>query len=101
QAVALDPLPDRVAVAVEQLPRQRALEPLGLARLPAQVLLRLAQLLDLPVRQPERVEQTGLGHLVRARLDHRQRVARADDDQVELAGLLALLERGVDDELAV
>ena len=40
------------------------------------------------------------GHLVAARLDHRQRVARPDDDEVE-GRLLHLLEGRVDDHLAV
>ena len=42
-----------------------------------------------------------LGDLVGAGLDHRQRVARADDDQVEVGVLVRLLQRRVDDELAV
>ena len=60
-------------------------EPLRLAGLRAELLLRLAELDDLLLREVERLEQRRLGHLVRARLDHRQAVLRADDDQVELA----------------
>ena len=53
------------------------------------------------VRELERLEELRLGHLVRAGLDHRQALLRADDDQVELALLLDSGERRVDDELAV
>jgi hypothetical protein len=75
-------------------------EPLRLACLPAQVLLRLAQLHDLGVRELEGLEDLLLGHLVRTSLDHRQRLLRADDDQVHL-GLLGLGQSRVDDEIAV
>ena len=48
----------------------------------------------------ECLEHRLLRHLVAARLDHRQRVARPDDDEVE-GRLLHLLERRVDDQLAL
>ncbi len=73
-------------------------EPLRLAGLAAQVLLRLAELHDLAVRELERLEDLLLGHLVRTRLDHRQRFLRADDDQVHLR-VLALGEGRIDHEL--
>ena len=56
----------------------------GLPTWLAELLLRLAELLDLRVRELERLEEHVLGHLVRAGLDHRDAVLRADDDQVEL-----------------
>ena len=100
QAVLLDPRPDRVAVLALELLRQRRVEPLRLAGLRPQLLLRLAELADLLVREVERLEQLLVRHLVRAGLDHRQAVLRADDDEVERAVRLALLERR-HDELAV
>ena len=53
-----------------------------------------------PVRDLERLEKAVLVHLVRSGLDHRQALAGADDDQVEVC-LLRLLQRRVDDELAL
>ena len=85
---------------LEPLGRRRV-EPLRLAGLRAQLLLRLAELHDLAMRDLERLEELLLGHLVRAGLDHRQAVLGADDDQVEVGAVLGLLERRVDDELAV
>ena len=59
-----------------------------------------AELPDLLVGDLERVEQLGLGDLVRARLDHQERVVGAGHDQVELGlGDLGLV--GVDHELAL
>ena len=52
------------------------------------------------MRELERLEDRVLGDLVAAGLDHRQPLARADDDQVE-RGLLELLEGRVEDELVV
>ena len=75
-------------------------EPLRLAGLRAQVHLRLAELDDLAVRELERLEDLLLGNLVRARLDHRQPFLRADDDQVELAVVLALAQGRVERQLA-
>ena len=79
----------RIAVGVLRLDLggQLGVEPLRLAGLAAELLLRLAELPDLGVRELERLEQRVLGDLVGARLDHRQAVLRADDDQVELAAL--------------
>ena len=76
-------------------------DPLGLADLAPELLLRLAELLDLTVRQLERLEEQLLGHLLGAGLDHRQPFLRADDDEVHLGLLFDLGERGVDDELVV
>ena len=61
----------------------------GLPIFDAQLVLRVAELDDLAVRDLERLEELVLVHLLRARLDHRQAVLRADDDQVEV-GVLAL-----------
>ncbi len=83
-----------------QLRGHRGVEPLRLAGPGAQLLLGGAELPDLRVGEVERLEQLRLGHLVGARLDHRQPLHRADDDQVERA-LLLLGERRVDHELAL
>jgi hypothetical protein len=56
--------------------------------------------LRLAVREHERVDDLGLGRLGGAALDHDDRVAAAGDDEVDVARL-ELLDRGVDDELAV
>jgi hypothetical protein len=101
EADLLDALPHRVAVRTLDLGGDVHVEPLRLARLPAQVLLRLAELADLLVSELERLEEDLLLDLARAGLDHRQAVLRADDDQVERRLLEILLVRGVDDELAV
>ena len=84
-----------------ELGRQIGIEVLRLAGLPAEILLRIADLHDLGVRELEGLEDLVLGDLVRAGLDHRQGVLRADDDQVERALLLDDGQRRVDDELAV
>ena len=66
----------------------------------AQLTLGGAELLDLLVGDVERVEQLGLGDLVRARLDHQERVVGAGHDQVELGlGEVGLVR--VDHELAL
>src|SRR5947207_6396361 len=96
----LDALPDCVTLVALELREEVEVEPLRLAGLAAQVLLRLAQLRDLAMGELERLEDLLLGHLVRTGLDHRQRVLRADDDQVHL-GLLALGEGRIDDKVAV
>ena len=101
QALLLDPLPDRVAVGGFELGRQGRVDPLRLADLRPQVVDHVADALDLGVSELEREQHRLLGDLVGAGLDHRQRVARADDDQVEIRVLVGLLERRVDDELAV
>src|SRR6186997_2476698 len=60
------------------------IDPLRLADLAAELLLRLAELLDLTVRQLERLEEQLLGHLLGAGLDHRQAFTRADNDEIHL-----------------
>jgi len=75
-------------------------EPLRLADLASQLLLGLAELADLCVRDLEGLEQLLLGDLRGAGLHHRQAFLRADDDEVEL-GVLDLGKRRVDRELAV
>ena len=85
---------------LEPLGRRRV-EPLRLAGLRAELELRVAELDDLAVGDLERLEELLLGHLLRAGLDHRQAVLRADDDQVELGRPRVSCERRVDDQLAV
>ena len=58
------------------------------------------ELLDLRVRDVERVEDLGLGHLVGARLDHQDGLVGAGHDEVEV-GLEQLLLGRVDDEVAL
>jgi hypothetical protein len=72
-----------VTVGRLELGGEVRVEPLRLAGLTLEILLRLADALDLAVRDLERLEEHVLGHLVGAGLDHRQAVLRADDDQVE------------------
>ena len=73
-----------------------ALRPrLLLAGLLGQLALGGAELLDLLVRDVERVEDLRLGDLVGARLDHQDRLLGAGDDQVEVGALdEVLLARG-------
>src|SRR3954470_23140120 len=71
-----------------------------LADLLAQLVLRLAQLLDLAVGDVERVEDLLLGDLLGARLDHQDRLLGARDHEVELRVEQRLLRR-VDDEVAL
>ncbi len=73
----------------------------GLPDLRAQVVDHVADALDLAVGELERLQHRLFGDLVGAGLDHRQRVARADHDQVEIGVLVGLLECRIDDELAV
>ncbi len=101
QALLLDSLPDRIAMGGFELGRQRRVDPLGLSDLSAQLVDRVADALDLAVRELEGLQHRLLGDLVGAGLDHGQRVAGADDDQVEVGVLVRLLERRVDHELAV
>ena len=101
EPVALDALPDRVPVGRLDLGGEILVEPLRLAGLAAEILLRLAELADLGVRDLESLEQHVFRNLVGAGLDHRQAVLRADDDEVERGLLPVLLQRRVDDELAV
>ena len=84
-----------------ELGRQRRVDPLGLSDLSPQLVDRVADALDLAVGELEGLQHRLLGDLVGAGLDHRQRVAGADDDQVEVGVLVRLLERRVDHELAV
>src|SRR5207237_3030900 len=90
-----DALANRLTVLALDLVRDRPVEPLPPADLPLQVELRLAQLLDLTVRQVERLEQLVLGHLIRTGLDHRQAVERSDHDQIELARVPHVPQRRV------
>jgi hypothetical protein len=60
-----------------------------------------AELLDLGVRDVERVEDLGLGDLARAGLHHEDRVLGAGDDEVQVGLLEELLLRRVDDEVAL
>jgi hypothetical protein len=101
EALVEDPPADPVAEALLELRRQVRIEPLRLAGLLAELVLCLADLHDLAVGELERLEQQILGDLVATGLDHRQAFLRADDDEVERARLLHLLERRVDAQLAV
>ena len=68
----------------------------------AQLVLRGAELLDRAVRDVERVEDLGLGDLVRARLDHEDGLVGAGDDEVEVAVALGEVDLArVDDEVAL
>ena len=96
-----DALPDHAAVLLLELAHELHVEPLRLADLAGELLLRLADLDDLGMGELEGLEQHILGDLVGAGLDHRQAVLRADDDQVERALVLDRVQRRVDDELAV
>ena len=88
QALGLNPLADAVGVLRLELGGELGVEVLRLACLAPEILLRLADLDDLGVRELEGLEDLVLRDLVGAGLDHRQRVLRADDDQVERALLL-------------
>ena len=66
---------------------------LRLADLLGELALQRAELLDLRVGDVERVEDLGLGDLVRAGLDHQDRVLGARHDQVEVGGRLAVGEQ--------
>src|SRR5207253_10112618 len=78
----VEPLPDRVAVILLQLARQLEIEPLRLADLAAQILLRLADLADLRMCQFERLQEELLRNLFGSGLDHRQGLLRPDHDEV-------------------
>ena len=101
QAVLAQAVDDLLAVLVVDLLGDAGVEPLRLAGLVREPLLRLAELHDLLLGEVERLEQPRLGDLVGAGLDHRQAVLRADDDQVEAVVLLHLGQRRVDHELAL
>ena len=59
------------------------------------------ELLDRVVGDVERVEDLRLGDLVGPGLDHRDALAGAGDDQVEIGVVEQILLVGVDDEVAV
>ena len=63
-------------------------------------LLRGDELRDGGLRKPQCFDEPFLGHLVRARLEHHDRVAGAGDDEIHLARL-ELLDRGIQRERAV
>ena len=100
-------LVERVAVRGLDLLEQRLVDlrlddlHLRLAGLLGQLALERAQLLDVVVRDVERVEDLRLGDLARARLDHQDRVLGTGHDEVELGVLEQVLLVGVDDEVAV
>ena len=72
-----------------------------LAGLLGQLTLGGAELANVLVRDVERVEDLGLGDLVRPGLDHQDRVLGAGDDQIEVGAVKQRLFVGVDDEVAV
>ncbi len=78
---------------------------LRLPRFAREVPLEGAELLDLGVGDVERVEDLGLGDLVRAGLHHQDRLLGAGHDQVELRGVLRILEEvrlgGIHDEVSI
>ena len=74
---------------------------LGLAGLLGELALRGAELLDVLVRDVERVEDLGLGDLAGAGLDHQDRLVGAGHDQIEIGALEQVELVGVDDEVAV
>jgi hypothetical protein len=84
-----------------ELGGELGVEVLRLAGRLRELFLRVADLHDLALRELEGLEDLVLGDLVGAGLDHRQRVLRAHDDQVERALLLDDRQRRVDDEVAV
>jgi hypothetical protein len=73
--------------------RRRGRLALGLARQPAQLLLRLELAQQLGVPEAQRLEDLGLGHLLGAALHHHQRVAAAGDHQLDVALFELRLER--------
>ena len=95
-----DPTGDRVALTGGEVGVQLEVDPLGLADLARELVDRVADADDLGLRELECLEQRLLGNLIRPGLDHRQRLTRADDDQVERR-VGHLLIRRVDDELAL
>ena len=81
--------------------RPRGDVPLGLADELLQLELDGDELLDLLVGELEGLDDDALGDLLGAGLDHDDGVGGAGDDQVHVGLVLELLERGVDDQLAV
>ena len=74
---------NRVAMRRLELGREVDVDPLRLADLGAKLLESGADLADLRVCELQSLEDRVLGDLVAAGLDHRERLARADDDEVE------------------
>ena len=97
QALGSDPRADPLAVAGRDLGGDGPVEDLRLAGPAPQLLLRLAETSDLTMRELERGEQRVLRDLLGAALDHRDRLRRTDDEQVE-ARLLELGQGRVDDQ---
>ena len=96
-------LPVRALDLLEQVGvdlRRLDLELRGLAGLLAELAHGGDELLDLRVRDVERVEDLGLGDLVGAGLDHQDGLVGAGDHEVEVSREEVLLVR-VDDEVAV
>ena len=91
---------EALGVRLLQLGGQLGVEPLGLTDAAAQLFLRLAEFLDLGLGKREGFEHRLLGHLLGARLDHRQCLLGADHEQVERRAL-HLLHRAVDNQLAL
>src|SRR4029079_13032400 len=83
EADLADPRADGIAVAVGELGVQLDVDPLRLPDLARELLDRVADPGGLAVSELARLEQRLLGHLITARLDHRQRVTGSDDDEVE------------------
>ena len=100
-AVRLNARSDLGAVLGIDLLRDGGIEPLRLTGLCAEVFLRLAQLDDLGLGDIERLKQRCFADLIGTRLNHREAVLGADDDQIERRLLVDLLERRVDDQIAI
>ena len=88
-------LVDQALVGLRDLDLQ-----LRLAGLLGQLALRAAQLLDRGMRDVERVEDLGLGHLVGAAFDHQHGLVGTGHDEIHVGGEQLLLRR-VDDEVAL
>jgi hypothetical protein len=101
KTLGADALADPVRVRLLDLGSHVRIEPLRLPGLPAQVLLGVAELLDLGVRNLERLEELLFGDLARARLDHRQALVGADDDEVKRRVLFEFGQGRVDDPFVV
>ena len=91
---------ERVCVLPAQRLGHCPVDPLGHTRLRGELDLKLAELSDLGVGQLEGLDQILLRDLVAAGLDHRDRLGRAADDEVE-RGLLQVGEGRIDRERTV
>ncbi len=100
EAALADGVCERLAVRPAQRLGDGAVDPLGLSRLRGQLDLQLAQLLDLAVGELEGGDQILFVDLLGARLDHRDRLGAAADDQVE-SRVLQVGQRRVHDQPAV